>query len=173
MTSSVPIVRQVAWFSVVPQLALLAMLVSLSNALNFGNPLFVSAIFYLSLSFMLRFFVPRAHRKGISLFKQERFAEALPYFRSSYDFFSRHNWVDRWRSITILSSSRISYREMALLNIAFCLGQTGQQKLAVIEYQRVLKEFPGSKLAETALRMLGENSTSTQSDAPASDGAAS
>ena len=88
------------------------------------------------------------------LFKRERFDEAATQFKKSHEFFSRHVWVDRWRSISMLSSSSISYREMALLNMAFCLAQTGERDQAAILYKRVLDEFPGSKVAQTALRML-------------------
>lgn len=143
-----------AWLSLIPQLAVLFLLVALARALNIGSPYAAGAICFLSLAFALRFFVPRAHREGIRLFKQDRFAEAVPHFEDSYEFFSRHAWVDRWRAITMLSSSRISYREMALLNIAFCLAQSDQRESAIAEYRRVLREFPGSKLAETAIRML-------------------
>jgi tetratricopeptide (TPR) repeat protein len=91
----------------------------------------------------------------MKLFKQERFAEAIPQFQQSYGFFAKHAWVDRWRSLTLLSSSRISYREMALLNLAFCLGQTGQQAQALAEYERTLAEFPDSKVAQMSIRLLG------------------
>ena len=171
MASSLPIVRQVAWLSVLPQLVLLFLLMALAGALNISSPAVVGAIAYLTLSFALRLLVPRAHRKGIRLFKQERFAEAVPCFKDSYEFFSRHAWIDRWRAITMLSSSRISYREMALVNVAFCLGQSGQQQEAIAKYRRVLQEFPESKLAETALRMMEPSAQqSVQPDGPASGG---
>ena len=65
----------------------------------------------------------------------------------------------------MLSSSRISYREMGLLNAAFCFGQSGQRERAIEEYRRVLVEFPGSKMAEAALRLLEPQASCAQQGA--------
>jgi hypothetical protein len=91
---------------------------------------------------------------GVSLFRQERFADALPHFQRSYEFFTRHRWLDDWRFLTMLSSSRISYREMALLNVAFCYSQTGDGQRSRQCYQQALQEFPDSRMAQAALRMF-------------------
>jgi tetratricopeptide (TPR) repeat protein len=154
MTSSIPIVRQAAWLSVLPQIVILLLLVAIAHLLGVREALLVGAIAYLAISFILRLTVPVHHRRGIGLLKQERFAEAIPHFFKSYEFFTQHHWVDRWRAVTMLSSSRISYKEMALLNAAFCLAQTGERDRSIQEYKRVLAEFPGSKMAEAALRLL-------------------
>ena len=53
-----------------------------------------------------------------------------------------------------MSASAMSYREMALCNIAFCYSQIGKGMKAIEYYQRVLKEFPNSGLAQSALRMI-------------------
>lgn len=93
------------------------------------------------------------------LFKQERFAEAIPEFQRSHAFFAKHAWLDRWRALTLLSSTRVGYREMALLNAAFCLGQIGKRDEALATYRQTLADFPDSKMAQTAIRMLiGGNS---------------
>jgi tetratricopeptide (TPR) repeat protein len=154
MSSAVPIVRQVAWLSVLPQLAILFIFVEIARFVGAQDAFLAGAIAYLVILFALRFAVPRHHRRGIRLFKNERFAEAIPHFLLSYEFFSKHGWLDRWRALAMLSSSRISYREMALLNAAFCLGQAGQREQSIEHYRRVVSEFPGSKMAEAALRML-------------------
>lgn len=154
MASSLPIVRQIAWLSVLPQIAILLLLVAIAHLLGAGEPLLVGAIAYLAVSFIVRMTVPRHHLRGMGLVKQERFAEAIPHFLKSYEFFAAHGWVDRWRALTMLASSRISYQEMALLNVAFCLSQTGERERSIQEYKRVLAEFPGSKVAEAALRLL-------------------
>lgn len=177
MSSSLPIVRQVAWLSVLPQLAILLLLIAFAEIfVTADDSLLAGVSVYFVLLVVVRQLVPLHHRKGIRLFKQERFTEAIPYFKESYKFFSRHLWVDRWRAITMLSSSRISYREMALLNVAFCLAQTGEQQKAQTEYRRVLTEFPNSKMAETALRMMVSSTSDAQQgvqpDGPTSGGAA-
>jgi tetratricopeptide (TPR) repeat protein len=154
MPSSLPIVRQIAWLSVVPQVAVLALLILIARFLGAREPLIAGALTYLAASFVLRSVIPRHHRNGIYFYKKERFAEAIPYFYKSYDFFARHAWVDRWRAVTMLSPSRMSYREMALINVAYCLAQAGERERSILEYRRALAEFPGSKMAETALRLL-------------------
>jgi tetratricopeptide (TPR) repeat protein len=154
MTSSVPIVRQIAWLSVVPQLGILLVLIAIARLLGVRDAVLAGAIAYVVASIMLRFGVARHHRRGVSLFKKERFSEAVPHFFRSYDFFVKYSWLDRWRSVTLLSSSRISYTEMALLNAAFCLAQSGERDRSIQEYKRVLDQFPGSKMAEAALRLL-------------------
>lgn len=154
MASSAPIVRQSAWISIVPQLALMALLMAGAYFAGLEPFIVIGAAAYLGISFGLRRLVPQDHRAGMALFRQERFAEALPHFQRSYEFFTRHRWLDDWRFITLLSSSRISYREMALLNVAYCYGQTGDGERSREYYQRVAQEFPGSRIAEASLRMF-------------------
>ncbi|MDH3639811.1 MAG: hypothetical protein OES09_15310, partial [Gammaproteobacteria bacterium] len=43
---------------------------------------------------------------------------AIDQFQRSYDFFSKHYWLDKYRGVTMMSPSIWSYREMALMNIA-------------------------------------------------------
>lgn len=166
MASSLPIIRQVAWLSVVPQVLLLLTLIVAARVLTLSEPILVGSLTYLTLLVFLRNAIPRHHRRGMRFFKRERFKEAIPQFRLSYQFFVKHHWVDRWRALTMLSSSRISYREMALLNLAFSLAQTGDHEQALAEYQRALAEFPDSKVAQMSIRMLSAttaNETKSQS----------
>src|SRR5262245_41829268 len=116
MDSRLPVARQISWISVLPQFAVMAMLMSAFWLMGTVSYILFGAIAYLLLSFSLRHLIAHHQRSGMSLFHQEKFAEAIPHFASSYRFFSRHPWLDRWRSVTLLTSSRISYREMALLN---------------------------------------------------------
>lgn len=54
----------------------------------------------------------------------------------------------------MLSSSRISYTEMALANIAFCYGQLGEGAKSKEYYENILKEFPDSQIAIVSLKMF-------------------
>lgn len=85
---------------------------------------------YLLLSFCLRSLLLQEHRAGMKLTKKERFTEAIQHFEKSYEFFTRHTWMDKYRYLALLSSGRLSYREMALINIAFCSGQAGDGIMA-------------------------------------------
>ncbi len=154
MASNPPIVRQVAWISVLPQLGMLALLMAGAYVAGFKDFIVVGAVAYLVISFGLRRFIPRDHRIGVSLFCRGRFADALEHFQRSYEFFTRRRWLDDWRFIALFSSSRISYREMALLNVAYCYGQLGDGARSKEYYERVTQEFPGSRIAEAALRMF-------------------
>ena len=54
----------------------------------------------------------------------------------------------------MMSASAVSFREMALLNIAFAHSQIGKGEKAKEYYQRTLSEFPSSSMANAALRMI-------------------
>jgi tetratricopeptide (TPR) repeat protein len=154
MASDTPTIRQVAWISMVPQLIFMALLIY--GYYLAGNQDFImyGALTYLVISFILRNSIPTDHRFGMALVKRNEFREAIPYFQKSYAYFSKHAWLDKFRFITLLSSSRMSYREMALNNIAFCYGQLGDEEKAKEYYSRTLTEFPGNELAKAALNML-------------------
>jgi tetratricopeptide (TPR) repeat protein len=154
MASKKPIVKQVALLSFFPQLALLMGMIFVARWMGFKIFIIPGALMYLAISLPLRFGVPHHHRKGISLFKKGLFEEAIPFFEKSYSFFKRNSWIDKYRYIVLLSSSQISYTEMALLNIAFCYGQSGDGKKSKTYYEKALAEFPDSEIAETSLQMF-------------------
>ena len=118
------------------------------------KPIVPGMITYLALSFALRFTIPKHHRKGIKYIKKKMHAEAIDEFLKSYDFFSKHEWIDRFRYITIFSSSIMCYREMALANIAFCYSQIGNGEKAIDYYKQVLSQYPGNQIAEAGLNMI-------------------
>ncbi|WP_132055695.1 hypothetical protein [Pseudocnuella soli] len=146
--------RQVAWISLVPQLAFMGLLILIFYLCRSSEPFLHGTLTYLAISFCLRTFIPRDHMQGMKLVKEQKFSEAIPSFKRSYEFFSKNLWIDKYRFLTLLSSSRMSYREMALCNVAFCYSQVGEGIKAVECYTETLKEFPDSGLAQTALRML-------------------
>ena len=57
-------------------------------------------------------------------------------------------------SLFLLSSSRISYREMALINRAFCYTQIKEGEKAKELYKKALEEFPDSGMAKAGVNML-------------------
>ena len=154
MASKKPIVKQIALLSFFPQLALLTGMIFFAWWIGFNNFVIPGALMYLAISLPLRFGVPHHHRKGIALFKRGLFVDAIPLFEKSYTFFKRNRWIDKNRYVVLLSSSQISYTEMALLNIAFCYGQSGDGKKSKAYYEKTLAEFPDSEIAETSLQMF-------------------
>ena len=163
--SNAPIVRPTAWISVIPHLLIMSGLVGLARTLftvHWSSALYLGLGIFLLYSLGSRAVLAREHKAGIRCTKKGDFAGAIPHYERSYDFFERHRWVDRWRYVTMLSSGQYAYREMALVNIAFCYSQMGDGKRATEYYRRALKEFPDSTLAQAGLRMA----ESFQSAAP-------
>lgn len=155
MSSKIPVVRQIAWMALVPQLIFMGLLILGFYLLRSSTPFIYGTITYLAISNGLRTFIPRHHLQGMKLVKAQKFAAAIPFFEKSYAFFSRNVWVDQYRFLTMLSASGMSYREMALCNIGFCYSQIGEGKKAIDYYTRTLEVFPENGLAQAALRMLG------------------
>lgn len=154
MNSKIPIVRQIAWLSIIPQLIVMGVLMLVWYQFEKSNFVLYGAITYLLISQILRRTISREHRKGMVKVQQEQFELAIPYFKRSYEFFKENDWVDKYRFLILLSSARMSYKEMALNNIAFCYGQAGNGKLSKEYYQRTLNEFPNSRMAKVGLRLL-------------------
>jgi tetratricopeptide (TPR) repeat protein len=154
MASNVPTVRQIAWISMIPQLLFMALLIFGYYFIGIEDFFLYGALTYLAISFGLRYFITSDQRQGMTLVKQKYFQEAIPHFQKSYDFFSKYSWVDKYRFITLLSSSKMCYKEMALNNIAFCYGQIGDGDKALAYYHRTLTEYPDNELAKAGLNLL-------------------
>ena len=101
-----------------------------------SNGIILGAAAYLTYSLGSRMFIARAHRRGMRLYRSQQYAAAIQAYEESYDFFARNTWIDRFRAITMMSPSAISYREMALCNIAFCYSQLGDGEKAESYYRR-------------------------------------
>lgn len=140
--------KDINWFSVLLQIFAIAALSLLWQRLNAGNPILNGALTYYALSIALRTFVPRNHRKGIEEIKREQYQEAIPYFEKSYAFFSRFPLLDKYRFLLLLSSSKMSYKQMALNNIAFCYSINGDRLKSMEYYLRIMTEFPKQKSSE-------------------------
>jgi len=154
MASNVPTVRQIAWISMVPQLLVMGLLIFGYYLAGSQEFLFYAPFTYLAISNALRYLIPKDHRQGMNLVKQKYFQEAIPCFKKSYEFFTRYSWVDKYRFLTLLSSSKMCYKEMALNNIAFCHGQVGEVDKAVEYYNRTLTEYPDNELAKAGMNLL-------------------
>ncbi len=154
MASNVPTIKKTAWIVLIPQLLFMAFLMYVYFLFGFSQFIFWGALSYLALSYGLRILVPRDHRKGIRLTNKYKFAEAIPCFEQSLNFFSRYSWIDNYRFLTLLSASKMSYREMGLCNIAFCHTQIGNGQKAKEFYQQTLNEYPENGIAIAALNML-------------------
>ena len=155
--TSPPVVRPISWIAAIPQFIALALAAGIGVLLSPANwtlGMTCGAGVYVLYSFGSRAMITRDHRAGIVLNSQRRFADAIPYFQRSFEFFDRHDWIDRYRSIVLMTPGAISYREMALVNIAFCYVQIGDGVQACMSYERCLKRFPRNEIALGTLRMM-------------------
>jgi tetratricopeptide (TPR) repeat protein len=154
MTSNVPVLRQIAWASVIVQFFLIGFITYIFYVLDFWQPFLLGALTYLFLAIVLRNLITKKHKQGIQLVMRQRFAEAIPFFEKSVDYFTKNSWVDKYRFLTFLNSSKMAYREMGLSNIAFCYSQTGNVQKAKEFYELVRKEYPNNGLAIAALNLI-------------------
>ncbi len=156
MSSNKMIVRRIAWISVVLQFLLIVILAAVFHIFitSYTDALNLALCFYLGAFILLRNLVPRNHRKAIHAYKAGDYLQAIAEFDKSYAFFMRHPWVDRYRFLVLLSSSRLSYTEMALVNAAFCHAQAGNGPKAVEYYEKALRQFPDSEMARSGLNMI-------------------
>jgi len=153
--ANVPTVRSIAWVSIIPQTIIYLLIRYFFHLLLPDiDPFFGATIIYILLILILRNFVAKKHRAGIKLFKQEKFEAAIPLFEESVAYFTKNKWIDTYRYVTIMSSSKMSYREMGLCNIAFCYSQIKKGEKAKEYYNLVLREYPENGLAIAALRMM-------------------
>ncbi|MDR0227493.1 MAG: tetratricopeptide repeat protein [Flavobacteriaceae bacterium] len=152
--NEIPMVRQTSWFAIVPQILLMSLLVLIFYKFDFREPIMVSCVIYLILSYGLKQVLAKDHAKGIQCSRRNDFTEAIKFYQKSAEFFKTNKWIDKYRSITLLSASKITYREMALLNIAFCYAQIGNGEKSIELYKEALLEYPNSGLAISALKML-------------------
>jgi len=154
MSSKIPVVRQVAWISIIPHLLVMGTIMLIWYQFNKTDFILLGAATYLITSQLLRRNIAKEHRMGMALIKHEQFEESITHFQNSYNFFKKHEWIDQYRYLTLLSSGKMTYKEMALVNIAFCYGQLGKGNLSKEYYERTLKEYPNSIMAKASLRML-------------------
>jgi tetratricopeptide (TPR) repeat protein len=152
---NVPVVRsRLNWPFLFPQIILMYLLIRSFDKWSEEWGWITAIIVYILLRFLLQSVVAKDHRRGIRKMQQHKFEEALDCFKRSADFFTKNSWIDRLRFITLLSSLKMSYREISLCNWAFCLSQLGRGEEAIALYQDILKQYPDNYLASTALRML-------------------
>lgn len=169
MSSKTPVIRQVAWISIVPHLLVMGGIMFLRSLFNERQYILFGAITYLVISQSLRRIIAKDQRAGMVKVKQEKFNEAIPCFEKSYDFFKKYHWIDQYRYITLLSSASTSYKEMALVNIAYCYGQMGEGARAKEAYERALSEYPKSGIAKAGLRLMNAVSDSNEHKSMNSD----
>ncbi|WP_131538913.1 tetratricopeptide repeat protein [Pedobacter nototheniae] len=154
MSNKVPVTSQIAWSALIIQFVIIFLLYYTFQYLAFVEPLISAAVAYAMLAFILRKTIASNHRKGIVLIKQRQFLQSIPYFEKSIASLEQHSWIDKYRFITLFSSSKLSYKEMDLCNIAFAYSQIGDGENAIIYYEKAMALNSNNGLAIAGLNML-------------------
>jgi tetratricopeptide (TPR) repeat protein len=154
LSARLPTMRPVSWPGVSLQFVVLGLCCGLGGWFSGVVGLTVGSAVYLVYAQVARALVLASHTRGLRLFRAGEFDRAIHAFQGSYDFFSRHPWIDRLRFLTLLIPAQLSYREMALINIAVAHFESGRVPEAKDYYLRALREFPGSYLARSALQFI-------------------
>lgn len=150
MTSGEPITRKNTWISIIPHLAMYMLVIAVSSAFGLKNPV-IGLATYVVLIALLSGQILSSHNQGVRALKKGNCEAALPHFVDSYEFFQGYSWLDKWRYFVFHSYSKLSYREIALHNIAYCHNRLGHTEDATVAYEKILEEFPDNKMARTAL----------------------
>lgn len=127
--------------------------VSLTESTSAG--MVIGAGVTLAYSFGSRLILAGAHQRAMRLIKQQQYKAAIQEFEASYAFFERFPWLDRLRAFIMMLPSPAGYREMALLNTAYCYSQLDDWPTARTYYERVIDDFGDtSGIAALTLKML-------------------
>ena len=161
MSAKVPIVRQVSWPAILVIIVLWILFLAVFAFFIPKHGLFMGAVLFALLSIVLQQTIPLSHKKGMKAIKQKDFKTASEYFSQSADFFTKNRWLDKYRAVTLLSASKMCYREMALCNIAFCYAQTMQPEKAKALYEQILEEYPDNGIAYYSLSSINTFSNKT------------
>jgi tetratricopeptide (TPR) repeat protein len=154
MSSNVSVTRKIAWIALLPQFVFAMLLIFAWHLAGAPDPPLYGLATYLIVALSLRTFVPKNHNKGMKLVARDKFEEAIPHFEKSFEFFTRNTWIDKYRFITLLSASGMSYREMSLTNIALCYEKLDNTSKSKEYYEKTLREYPESEIARSGLNLL-------------------
>ena len=92
---------------------------------------------YIILARSLRFIFQKQHMNGMKLMQAKKYHEAAAAFQQSQNFFEKHPAIDKYRFITMFSSSAIPYRQMALNNLGICYLYMGEDAKALDEFKKL------------------------------------
>lgn len=154
MSHGPPVIRTIRWIAAIPQLLAALFAAAVGHWLYPYGGAYFGLVAYLIYSIGSRQLIVRDHRTGIRLLRHERYADAIPRFEASLAFLDRHPWIDKYRSVVLMSPAAWSYREMAFNNLALCYSQLGDGQRARECYQACLDFNPKNWVATAALRLM-------------------
>jgi hypothetical protein len=161
MSSKVPFVNQeTVWLAIVPRLLFIGILCIVYYQWDKRDFIVFGFFTYLIVWYGLRTMAfPKEVHKSIRLIREEKFGEAIPYIERSIEFYNKHSWIDKYRFLLMVSSSKRGLRESSICNLGFCLLQGGQVKAAKEVYEDVLRQYPENTIARSELRTINAMTT--------------
>lgn len=135
---------QTNWKYGIFHLILVSLLGYLLSIFSF-NYWVLAPIIFAALAYILQHLLLKDNSKGAQLAKIKDYENAISHFKKCADYLTKNEWIDRHRYITVLSRSRLSYREVVLLNWAFCLAKAGRKQEATGLLQDIIKQYPENK----------------------------
>lgn len=157
-----PIVRPISWTNASVTIGVLCVFVFIGIVLGGTTGALLATFAYLITAVVTRGLLTKHHLRAIKHCKRHEFEKAILEFHKSLQFFSDHEWVDRYRALTIFSAAEMSYREMGLVSLGFCHAQLGNGERSRYYYEQCLTEFPNNGMAISALRFLEAGSADRQ-----------
>lgn len=155
MNRPLPIVRELRWFFVLPQiLSLFILLVLGMGAAGIPYGLVIGALVYLVYSVGSRAILARHHKSGMRAMKAGRWEEAIAHFRHSRAFFEKYPWLDKYRQVFLMSPSGAAYHEMSLVNEAASLIELDRPLEAKLLYEEALQLYRDCPMAKAALKAM-------------------
>lgn len=155
---SQPLINYISWKSILPPLLVAAALILLANFLlpvrELAEAFVVGGGVFVAYTFGSRHFIASANRRGLKAVARGEYDSAVEHFKESHAFFSKHEWLDRYRSVTLMSPSLWSYREVALMNILTAYVRKKDFAAATEACRRVLEDFPDNQIAQSTYDML-------------------
>lgn len=139
--ANVPFVRgKIVWWYTIPQILLIFLLIwGFSQFAEEGMDVLYAFIAYWAILYLLRWLIATDHRKGIAALKKNNYEQALAYFKKSVSYFERNAWIDKYRFITLFSSSRMGIGRWGfvtrLLPLAKLAGVQRQKNYTRKSYQ--------------------------------------
>lgn len=147
--------QETVWIALVPRLALLGVLCLILYPFD-RRFFFVDAfILCLFITYTVKYsLIPGSTFTGVKLLKEGKYEEAIPFIQKDISYFTKRSWIDRFRFALMISSSSISYREISLCNMAYCLLQTGKTREAKELYESILTQYPENMVVKAQLKTI-------------------
>jgi len=156
MPSKVPFVKQETnWFAIIPHLFVIGILTLFFYMITKNYYVEASFVTYFILTRVVRFvFIPKVVYSGIKLIKEAKFDQAIPFIQETIDYYTKNSWIDKFRFLLLISSSKKTFRETSICNLAYCYLQVGDIKKARSIYMNILEQYPMNNNAKSMLNTI-------------------